>query len=314
MRPLRIAIIGFGKIAADQHVPSIGSNPRLELAASVSRSGSGPPPQFRSYQDLLNSGERIDAVAVTTPPDVRYEIARACIDAGLHVLLEKPPAATLAAAEDLACLAEARQVTLFATWHARQNAAVAAAARALAGQRIASMEITWHEDVTKWHPGQTWIWEPGGFGVFDPGVNAFSIAVAIFPGTLVVKSAELSFPRDAQTPIAADICLDSATADGPLRCSLDWRRSEGEEWTIKIRTAEGREVVLLDGGARLLLNGAEQHCEGAGEYADLYREFVQLIDERRSNMDVRPLRLVADCLLVARRDEVEPVGSTPATQ
>ena len=35
------------------------------------------------------------AVAITTPPSVRHEIARECILAGLHVLLEKPPAATL---------------------------------------------------------------------------------------------------------------------------------------------------------------------------------------------------------------------------
>ena len=41
MRPIRIAIIGFGKIAADQHVPSISANPRLELAATSSRSGQG---------------------------------------------------------------------------------------------------------------------------------------------------------------------------------------------------------------------------------------------------------------------------------
>ena len=50
------------------------------------------------------------------------------------------------------------------------------------------MEILWHEDVHKWHPGQQWIWEPGGFGVFDPGINAFSIATKIFPGGLFVQS------------------------------------------------------------------------------------------------------------------------------
>jgi D-galactose 1-dehydrogenase len=37
MKPIRIAIIGFGKIAAEQHVPAIEANPRFELAASSSR-------------------------------------------------------------------------------------------------------------------------------------------------------------------------------------------------------------------------------------------------------------------------------------
>ncbi|HJU77184.1 MAG TPA: gfo/Idh/MocA family oxidoreductase, partial [Sphingomicrobium sp.] len=41
MKPIRIAILGFGKIAADQHVPAIAANPRFELVASSSRSGKG---------------------------------------------------------------------------------------------------------------------------------------------------------------------------------------------------------------------------------------------------------------------------------
>ena len=120
------------------------------------------------------------------------------------------------------------------------------------------MEILWHEDVHKWHPGQNWIWEPGGFGVFDPGINAFSIATKIFPGGLFVQSAELSFPANAQTPIAADVTFFSPEADGPLTASLDWRRSEGEEWTIDVRTADGVKVRLEDGGAKLLINGEAQ--------------------------------------------------------
>ena len=44
---------------------------------------------------------------------------------------------------------------------------------------------------------------------------------------------------------------------------------------------------------------------GIGEYPDIYRTFVDLIDERRSLVDVAPLRLVADSLLVGRRSEVE---------
>ena len=76
------------------------------------------------------------------------------------------------------------------------------------------MEIIWHEDVHKWHPGQEWIWQPGGFGVFDPGINAFSIATKIFPGGLFVKLADLSFPENAQTPIAADVAFSSPQADG----------------------------------------------------------------------------------------------------
>lgn len=306
MRPLRIAIIGFGKIAADQHVPAIAGNERLELAATVSRSGAGPAPSFKTYVELLEGVRDLDAVALTTPPTVRYDIARACLEAGLHVLLEKPPSVTLTDIHDLACIAEGEQRTLFTTWHARHNPAVEAAGKALAGKRIAEMQIIWHEDVRKWHPGQQWIWEPGGFGVFDPGINALSIVTKIFPGSLFVKAATLSFPDDAQTAVAAEIDFASPVADGPLHCSLDWRRSEGEEWTITIRTADGVEVRLEDGGGKLCIDGVEQGTQGIGEYPDIYRQFVQLIDERHSHVDVAPLRLVADCLLLGRRETVGP--------
>jgi predicted dehydrogenase len=308
MKPIRIAIIGFGKIAAEQHVPAIEANPRFELAASSSRSGNGPPPLFNEWRELIRTVEGLEAVAITTPPAPRYEIARACLEAGLHVLLEKPPTATLGEIGDLACLAEARRRTLFASWHARHNPAVEAAARELAGTRVASMAIKWHEDVRKWHPGQSWIWEAGGFGVFDPGINAFSIATRIFPGSLFVADASLSIPARAQTPIAADIAFSSPEADGPLTCSLDWRLSEGEEWTVTVTTADGRRLVLADGGASLSIDGTEQSCSGPGEYPDIYRRFADLIDQRRSDVDVRPLQIVADCLLVGTWKSVDSVA------
>ena len=309
MKPIRIAIIGFGKIAEDQHVPSISTSGRFELAATSSRSGQGVEPVFKNWRDLLHGVEDLEAVAITTPPSVRNEIAKTCIEAGLHVLMEKPPTSTLSEVDDLSSLAEAKGVTLFATWHSRHNPSVPAAAQALAGKRIAQMQIRWHEDVHKWHPGQQWIWEAGGFGVFDPGINALSIVTAIFPGSLFVRSAELSVPANAQTPVAAEIDFASDVADGPLHASFDFRRTEGEEWTIDIRTTDGSAVMLSDGGARLFIDGIEQKVSGPGEYPGIYREFADLIDQRRSSVDVRPLRLVADCYLTACRKTVEPMES-----
>jgi predicted dehydrogenase len=307
VRPIRIAILGFGKIAADQHAPAIAANSRFELVATSSRSGQGMAQSFTDWRALIREVEGLNAVAITTPPGPRYEMARECVLAGLHCLLEKPPTAGLAEIADLDGLAQARPVSLFTTWHAQHHPAVGAAAKALAGKRIAAMRITWHEDVHKWHPGQQWIWQPGGFGVFDPGINAFSIATKIFPGGLFVRSAELSVPQNSQTPIAAEVVFSSPEADGPLSASLDWRRGEGEEWTIEIETSDGAKLRLENGGANLTIDGKIQSGEGPGEYPDIYRQFADLIDERKSLVDVAPLRLVADCLLTAKRQRVDPV-------
>ena len=308
MKPLRIAIIGFGKIAKDQHVPSIAANPRFELAATVTRSGAGHPGVscFKTHRDLLAAGLDLDAVAITTPPSVRYAIARDCIAAGLHTLLEKPPGVTLGEVEELARLADNAGVTLFTTWHAQHNPAVEAAADALMAERLASLSIVWREDVRKWHPGQQWIWEPGGFGVFDPGINAFSIATRIVPATLLLRSAELFFPEDRQAPIAAELRLEAAGMAADGRALLDWRHSGGEQWTIEARTESGRHMLLSEGGSRLVIDGAAVAAEGVGEYFSLYGRFVDLIDERVSHVDLQPLRLAAEAFLIGRRTIVEP--------
>jgi D-galactose 1-dehydrogenase len=308
MKPFRIAIIGYGKIAEDEHVPSIANNPRFELAATVgSRAPTGGAvPGFRRHEEMLEKVRDLDAVAICTPPSVRYDIARDCIGRGLHCLLEKPPATTLSEIEDLRLQAEGRQVTLFATWHSQHNPAVDRAAELLAGKRIARMRIDWRESVRKWHPGQRWIWEVGGFGVFDPGINALSIASKIFPGPLFVREAELAVPDNLAMPIAANILFSSPDADGELSAGFDWREEKDEIWTIEVETADGLELRLSRGGARLEVESGESVEGPRDEYPRIYDRFAQLLDERASLVDVAPLRLTADAFLVGRRLSVEP--------
>ena len=169
------------------------------------------------------------------------------------------------------------------------------------------MQIVWQEDVHTWHPGQQWIWEPGGFGVFDRASMPSRSSPLSSQGRCSSASARLSVPENAQTPIAAEIDFASNVADGPLHASFDFRRTEGEAWTIDIRTSDGVSMKLADGGSRLFIDGGEQNVSGLGEYPDIYRQFVDLIDERRSSVDVRPLRLVADCFLASSQDVVEPI-------
>ena len=308
MAKIRVAIVGYGKIAQDQHVPSMAGNDRYELVATVSRSAGSPDgvPAFGSVEELLASGLAVDAAAICTPPSVRYEIARACLEAGLHTLLEKPPGVTLGECQGLVRIASEKQVSLFTTWHAQYNPAVTAAADRLAGRSIETMRIVWREDVRKWHPGQQWIWAPGGFGVFDPGINALSIASRIFPGTLIVRDAELLFPENREAPIAAKLTMTSPAASGQIEAEFDWRHSGGEAWNIELRTSDGEELLLSEGGARLSVGGEPVAAPGDGEYPAIYAHFAELVDARRSHVDLAPLRLTADAFLLGKRVQVEP--------
>lgn len=302
---IRIAIVGFGKIARDQHAPAIEADRRFELAAVATRSGDPQVgvPWFAEAEELFaQMGEQLDVVVIATPPGARHLIARQAIEQGLAVLLEKPPAATLGEIEDLERLGREKGVCLYAGWHSQHAPAVARAAELLQGTEITKLRISWLEDVRKWHPGQEWIWEPGGFGVFDPGINALSIATTILPMRLFVQSATLEVPANRQAPIAARLRF----AGGDFSAEFDWRHEHGEQWTITLHTADGREVALRDGGERLFVDGAEQAVKPQGEYPSIYARFAELVAARRVEVDREPLRIAADAFLVARRESVAP--------
>jgi predicted dehydrogenase len=214
-RPYRIGIVGLGKIAADQHVPAIRANPeKFDLVAVSSQRGitlEDAPHAFTTHQDLLAGTPDLDAVAICTPPGPRHAIARDVLEAGKHVLLEKPPAATLSEFEDLIGIAERAQKVLFATWHAQFNAGVDEARRRLAGKTVRRLQVTWKEDVRKWHRAR----HGSGrrrFRHLRPGINALSIVTKILPEPVFVRSAELQFPSNADAPIAATVEFSTSRA------------------------------------------------------------------------------------------------------
>jgi D-galactose 1-dehydrogenase len=303
----RIGIIGLGKISEDQHVPAIRASPGFELTAVASRRGSsvgGVSLAFTDYKDLLRLGE-LDAVAVCTPPQVRHTIARAALQAGKHVLLEKPPTATLRELNDLTCLADRVGKTLFATWHSRFNTAVNEARKYLAPKAVQSMLVNWKEDVRRWHPGQKWIWRAGGFGVFDPGINALSIVTEILPRPIFVRRADLSFPNNAAAPIAAALEFAADRDDQSLRAEFDWRQTGPQTWEIDIMTEHGESLKLSGGGSRLDIDGKLVIEQKPEEYQRIYARFDQLLHAGESDVDAVPLELVADAFLLGRRLVVE---------
>ena len=152
-------------------------------------------PNFTDLDAFLADGPEA-AVALCVPPAVRTAMAIKALAAGRDVLLEKPPAATLGEVEAMVAAAGATGRVLFATWHSRFAHAVAPAKAWLGGRAVRSVQISWKEDVRRWHPGQDWMWEPAGFGVFDPGINALSILTEILPGAILLREATLTFPGE----------------------------------------------------------------------------------------------------------------------
>jgi D-galactose 1-dehydrogenase len=302
---LRLAIVGFGKIARDQHVAAIAATPGATLAAIASRNASLPDlPHFATIEDLLAKGPPVDAVSLCTPPQVRRAQAVAALSAGKHVMLEKPPGLSLGELDPLVAMAGEAKRTLFATWHSRFAPAVEPARQWLAARQIKSVHISWKEDVRVWHPGQGWIWEPGGLGVFDPGINALSILTRILPRQAFVTAADLSFPANREAPIAANLTLTDA-GGLPITAEFDFRQTGPQSWDIIADTDQGR-MTLSGGGARMAVDGTLFAEAPEAEYRGLYRRFVELAATGESDVDLTPFRLVADAFMLGKRNVVEP--------
>ena len=302
---IRLGLVGYGKIARDQHLPAIAATPGIELVAVASRNAVAEG--FANYPDLdtMLAGEPgLDAVVLCQPPAARYAAARTALLAGKHVFLEKPPGATLSEVEALMAIARQQGVSLFASWHSREAAAVAEAAAWLARTTITRVEIIWKEDVRVWHPGQTWIWQPGGFGVFDPGINALSILTRIMPEPVRLLTARLEMPENCAAPIAAQLWMETG-AGVPVGAEFDFRQTGPQSWDIRVETRTG-ELVLGHGGNVLSIDGKVQPALPEQEYPTLYRRFVELVGAGQSDVDLAPLRLVADAFMCGELVKVEP--------
>lgn len=146
----KIAIVGVGKIARDQHLPSITKNPSFELAAVVSRNTTVEGvDSFATLEELFEKRPDVPVVAICTPPQVRFEYAWKALQAGKHVLLEKPPGGTLSEMETLKGLANEKGLTLYATWHSRHAIGVEPAREWLSSRKIDRLRIVWKEDVRR---------------------------------------------------------------------------------------------------------------------------------------------------------------------
>ena len=237
MQPIRVGIVGVGTVAREQHIPSILTNPAYVFAAASSpNSQAAGVPNFPSIQEMLSQVKDLDAVAICTPPQAHYEAAKLALQSGKHVLLEKPPCTSIAQLSHLVALAATEKLSLYQTWHSQHAPGVALVLQLLrqsAGLNC-GVRVTWKEDVRLWHPGQTWMWQPGGFGVLDPGINALSILTHLIDEPILPESSILFIPENCDTPIAASVsmrCESGAIID----VELDLRHVGVQTWDIGIQ-------------------------------------------------------------------------------
>lgn len=115
----RIAVIGTGWWATTAHIPALQANPKASLVAladiradTLDRAARhyGVDRTYTDYRQML-AQEQLDGAVIAVWHAAHYEVARACLERGLHVALEKPMTLTAA---------HARHLTELSRQHGRQ--------------------------------------------------------------------------------------------------------------------------------------------------------------------------------------------------
>jgi predicted dehydrogenase len=144
---MRVGVIGAG-VMGTNHARVLGGLPNTTLVGIVD-----PLPEhriratehagcraFETMEQLLAEG--VDAVTIAAPTHLHHEIALACIERKIHIMVEKPVASTVDEGREIVAAAGRAGVTLMVGHVERFNPAVAAIKQALTGQDILSIAIT----------------------------------------------------------------------------------------------------------------------------------------------------------------------------
>lgn len=94
-KPIRTALVGYGSVAEKMHAPLISVCPDLDLVAVVERNSTKCEEKFpnvrtfKSLEELLDA-DFADLICITTPNEFHFPMAKQCLLAGKHVVVDKP--------------------------------------------------------------------------------------------------------------------------------------------------------------------------------------------------------------------------------
>jgi predicted dehydrogenase len=297
---LRGAFIGFGNVAAKGHLPGWQSRNDLRIVAATDALSSRRAafleacPDGRWYDgvDDLLSGETLDFVDICTPPSSHAALINRALEAGLHVLCEKPLVTRLADAHLVAAAAASAGRVVHAV-HNWLKAPICLKISALIadGAIGRTHSIRWRtlrtQPAVTVAPdgGANWRLDPaiaGGGILFDHGWHAL-YCVAHWGGAPRALAAKLEQRRFHQSPLedTATVALDLMSGTGEIY--LTWAGAERAN-TIDIDGEHGHIGVAND-GVVLKTSAGEQHwsCPPALSEGSHHQDwFVGVADDFRA--------------------------------
>ncbi|MGH7203479.1 MAG: Gfo/Idh/MocA family protein [Candidatus Levyibacteriota bacterium] len=253
--PVNIGLIGLGNIGR-VHYEALTQFPQTNFnVVAVSDTNLSDQAKgligsdvgiYTNYKELLDNPEVI-AVSINTPPNTHFQLATDALNAGKHVLVEKPPALTEEECQRMIDLATKKDKVLFMAFHARYNAAVEAAKRELANKNVTGVDIKYAEYALNYHQPDGWIFNPdiaGGGVLMDSGINALSIITAVLPNIrFEPSSAHFEQSDDFKVETRAEIDL-AFGKEGKGHMSMDWMHKGPEIRQVTFSTNAGDQYTV----------------------------------------------------------------------
>jgi predicted dehydrogenase len=281
---LRVGLIGCGNVALSDHVPIYMSMPeRFELVALADpteerrelgrrAAGLSPGDAYADGTDLI-ARDDLDVIDLCTPPHLRRPLAVAAVEAGLHVLSEKPLATVPADARAMVDAARAAGVRLGVVHNYLFFPEVLRCLELLAAHEIGVPEVALLDWLgCKDFPGASayrprWRHDPrsAGGGVLMDMLHIVYLAEALL-GRPIERVSGWVHARDAHASVEA-IAMARFEADGSAALvNIGWGDGPGG---FAVSGPEGRiEVSYVDGGSgafvpfdRLVVHGRSGRVE-----------------------------------------------------
>jgi predicted dehydrogenase len=277
-RTIRVALLGYGLAGAVFHAPLIAAVDGLELSAIVTRD---PKRRGRAERDfprteLLDSADEVwarpgdfELVVVAAPNRVHVPLARAAIEAGIAVVVDKPLAAGASEARELVDAARAHHVLLTVFQNRRWDGDFLTASRLL-GEQALGRVFRFESRFERWRPELSGGWrelaapEEGGGLLFDLGSHLVDQALALF-GPARRVYAELDVRRSGAT--VDDDSFVALTHASGVRSHL-WMNSVAAQAAPRLRVLGDRAAYVkygLDVQEEALHQGMRPGQPGWGE-------------------------------------------------
>jgi len=237
---IQVALASYGMSGKVFHAPLITTHPDFQLSKVLERHRNDAVADYpdvttvRQFDDLLSDGH-VDLIVVNTPNPHHFDMTKAALEAGKHVVVEKPFTNTVAEAEELTALAKQKNCTLTVFQNRRLDSDFLTVQKVLKQQlcgRVVDFEAHYDRYRNYIQP-DTWKEESGpGSGIlYNLGSHMIDQALVLFgmPETLFAK---LSIQRaGGKAPDAYHLILGYADKQVTLKSSY-LVRDEGPRYKI----------------------------------------------------------------------------------